>query len=62
MKSLLRSSFVALILLPTLIEASDTKQPEEFGKVVFLRDYAAALKQAKTDKKPLFLLFDEIPG
>ncbi len=42
--------------------AAEPQPPEEFGKAVFLRDYPTALKKAKADKKPLFVLFDEIPG
>jgi hypothetical protein len=38
------------------------KTPPELGRVPFLRDYAAAVAKAKADKKPLFVLFDEVPG
>jgi hypothetical protein len=38
------------------------KTPPELGRVPFLRDYAAAVDQAKKEKKPLFVLFDEVPG
>lgn len=38
------------------------KAPPELGRVPFLRDYAAAVEQAKKEKKPLFVLFDEVPG
>lgn len=38
------------------------KTPPELGRVPFLRDYAAAVEQAKKEKKPLFVLFDEVPG
>jgi hypothetical protein len=40
----------------------DEKLPPELGRVPFLRDYAAAIAKAKADKKPLFVLFDEVPG
>ena len=38
------------------------KTPPELGRVPFLRDYPAAVEQAKKEKKPLFVLFDEVPG
>ena len=38
------------------------KLPPELGRIPFSRDYAAAVKQAKAEKKPLFVLFDEVPG
>jgi hypothetical protein len=40
----------------------EEKTPPELGRVPFLRDYAAAVEQAKKEKKPLFVLFDEVPG
>jgi hypothetical protein len=40
----------------------DEKPPPELGRVPFLRDYAAAVELAKKEKKPLFVLFDEVPG
>jgi transcription termination factor Rho len=41
---------------------AEAKAPPELGRVPFLRDYAAAVAKAKADKKPLFVLFDEVPG
>jgi hypothetical protein len=41
---------------------ADPMLPPELGRVPFLRDYAAAVEKAKADKKPLFVLFDEVPG
>lgn len=41
---------------------TEPKTPPELGRVPFLRDYAAAVEKAKADKKPLFVLFDEVPG
>jgi hypothetical protein len=38
------------------------KTPPELGRVPFLRDYPAAMELAKKEKKPLFVLFDEVPG
>jgi hypothetical protein len=49
-------------MIPLSARAAEPRPPEEFGKVTFLRDYDAAVKKAKADRKPLFVLFDEIPG
>ena len=37
-------------------------QPEELGKVSWNRDYNKALSQSKITGKPVFILFQEIPG
>ena len=62
----MRACFVlALLLGGSEVMAqtkSEEKTPPEFGRVPFLRDYAAAVEKAKKEKKPLFLLFDEVPG
>ena len=34
----------------------------ELGRVFWLRDFDVALKQAKATKRPLLVLFDEVPG
>ena len=51
---------VALAADPPKADAKRT--PPELGRVPFLRDYPAAVEQAKKEKKPLFVLFDEVPG
>jgi len=38
------------------------KQAVEIGNVKWLRNYEQALKKAKTDKKPLLIFFQEVPG
>lgn len=57
------------ILAPLLIPlsmmsctAAETSQPEEAGKVAWGRDFDAALSASKANKKPVFALFQEIPG
>lgn len=40
----------------------DMKQPVELGRVRWQRDLAAAREQATKDGKPIFLLFQEVPG
>ena len=42
--------------------AAETNQPEEAGKVAWGRDLEVALAASETDKKPVFALFQEIPG
>lgn len=37
-------------------------QPLELGKVPWLRDFEAAVKLSRESKKPLLVLFDEVPG
>lgn len=39
-----------------------TSQPEELGRVAWSRDWDAAIERAKAEKKPLFVLFTEVPG
>lgn len=34
----------------------------ELGRVTWLRDFDAAVKQSKATKRPLLVLFDEVPG
>ena len=38
------------------------KQPEELGRVRWLRDFDQAIAQSKAKNKPLFVLFTEVPG
>lgn len=58
----------ALLLLSCLVIASCNagpeggKNPGEVGTVNWLRDHAAALAQSKESGKPVFLLFQEVPG
>jgi len=40
----------------------ETKNPVEVGKVIWERDYEAALASSKKSGKPVFLLFQEVPG
>ena len=56
--------FLAPLLLSLSVmscTAAETNQPEEAGKVAWGRDLDAALAASKTDKKPVFALFQEIP-
>lgn len=55
-------TLVALVLVPLLGGILSTDQPPELGRVRFGRDVDRALARARTEKKPVFLLFQEIPG
>ncbi len=45
-----------------VMATNPSDQPEELGKVSWLRDYNAAIKASKKANKPIFLLFTEVPG
>src|SRR6185503_3528571 len=53
-------AFTALILAGAEVRASDA--PPELGRVHFERDFERASMTAREQKKPMFLLFQEIPG
>jgi len=57
---------LVIAMSASLVFAADTKvakeQPKELGLVKFGRDFDAAVATAKKEKKPLFVLFDEVPG
>ena len=50
------------LMLPLSCSASSNSQPEEAGKVSWGRDLNAALASSKLTGKPVFALFQEIPG
>ena len=62
------SIFTLLVILLTsmsLIAQEWTKSsslPEELGHVDWDRSYSSAIKTAKANKKPVFILFQEVPG
>ena len=58
MKILTLSSLV-LLLAPLIFLGG---QPVEIGTVSWSRDYDSSLKEAKKQNKPLFVLFQEVPG
>ncbi len=68
MKILIRRSFLTLATLvlgvsPISCQTREPIQnPEAVGKIKWGRDYDTALAQAKTTGKPIFLLFQEVPG
>lgn len=54
--------FALTLMLPLSCSASSNSQPEEAGKVSWGRDLNAALASSKLTGKPVFALFQEIPG
>ena len=42
--------------------ASQRDAPAELGRVAWLRSYAKASERATREQKPLFVLFQEVPG
>ena len=55
-------SYLVLMVLPVSCTADTVIQPEEAGKVMWGRDLDAALASSKQTGKPVFALFQEIPG
>lgn len=50
------------LLLIMLFSVHSFAQHEELGQVGWLRDFDTALKQAENLDKPVFILFQEVPG
>lgn len=50
-----------LIVLTSLLLVNEA-DPVELGKVNWLRNYDEAIQQAEVRQKPVFLLFQEVPG
>ena len=56
------ATLVLLIAVGCTQAQTSSSAYAEFGRVAFERDYAKALERAKKENKPLFILFDELPG
>ncbi len=54
-------AFFLSLFIPFASQAQ-TAQPEELGKVQWLRSYDVALAASKQQNKPVFIVFQEIPG
>ena len=60
-----RATSLALLLLAGLASAQDSVPPKELGTLRYSRDLDATLaklKRSPTDGKPIFVVFQEIPG
>lgn len=55
-------SVLSCLLLAACLLQAQNNQPEELGKVKWLRSYDKALAAAKQQKKPILIVFQEIPG
>ncbi|MBK1880215.1 thioredoxin family protein [Pelagicoccus mobilis] len=53
---------LAIILTSTFVSSSLAGNPEEVGDVAWGRNYEAAIAKSKETGKPIFLLFQEVPG
>jgi hypothetical protein len=42
--------------------AAEPAAPAELGRVAWTRNYDEALQAARASKKPMLVLFDEVPG
>lgn len=68
MNVLCRQYFVAFALVMTVVffavvtEAEVEGNPVEIGDVEWIRDFTGALNVSKESGKPVFLLFQEVPG
>ncbi len=61
----MKTRWLALILAiisVTSCSAKETKIPPEVGNVNWQQNYAKTLAKAKESKKPIFALFQEVPG
>lgn len=43
-------------------QAEENARPREFGQVEWIRTIDAGVSKAETAKKPILLLFQEVPG
>lgn len=55
-------SLPVFFLLFSCSQPALSSQPEELGKVSWLRDFDKGLERAALEDKPVFLLFQEVPG
>jgi hypothetical protein len=58
----IRLSLCGIIVLATVSMASEKLAPIELGKITWLRDFDMGMAKAKKEKKPVLLLFQEVPG
>ena len=55
-------TFVIFLFSVAALAAQRSDNPIELGKVEWIRDYDQAIAQSKATDKPIFLLFQEVPG
>ncbi|MEM9081860.1 MAG: hypothetical protein AAGC74_14345 [Verrucomicrobiota bacterium] len=54
--------FLLFLLIPMTTLAETKDNPVEIGHVTWLRDHDQALALSKQTRKPVFVLFQEVPG
>jgi len=58
-----RTTFAALAAAPLLmLHMQDESNPKEFGDIQWSSKLEAAQEAAQASKKPIMLLFQEVPG
>ncbi|MDJ0975450.1 MAG: hypothetical protein QNJ98_13380 [Planctomycetota bacterium] len=63
MRALCTGLVMLLLSLAAFADPPAPKEPRpELGKVKWIRDHDAGFAKAKEQKKPVFLLFQEVPG
>jgi hypothetical protein len=50
------------MLMASLLGLALMTNPVELGTIDWRRDFDAALEEAREKEKPLFVLFQEVPG
>jgi len=58
----MRYTLAVLFISLNLHVTAQSDNPIELGKIKWLRNYSEALAQAEKEDKPIFLLFQEVPG
>lgn len=69
MKYLLLTLLLGLMAMPAAADEDATEDaakkadpPPELGRVAWIRDHDAGFAEAREAQKPVFLLFQEVPG
>ena len=55
-------TLIIFLFAVSTLAAQRSDNPIELGKVEWIRDYDEAIAQSKATDKPIFLLFQEVPG
>lgn len=56
------TTLTMILGLSSIALSQGTQTPAELGKVTWVRDFDQGLARAKKEQKPVFLLFQEVPG
>ena len=51
-----------MLFVATQVDAERSASPTELGRVDWLRNYDEAAEASRASGKPIFLLFQEVPG